>query len=80
MIEIVKLTKEDTGRYVKYIGDIGHIEIGRIKAWNDRYIFVVYRCGGNWKRFKDYTGIATRPEDLIFENKGGDNTVSKGRH
>lgn len=67
MIRIEELTEKDVGRWVKWKDPNGFgEEIGRIKSWNDRYIFVVYRCDKNWDRFQDYTGVATRPEELTF--------------
>jgi hypothetical protein len=27
---------------------------GRIKSWNEKDIFVVFKCDGNWNRFSDY--------------------------
>lgn len=67
MVDIRKLTEKDIGKWVSYTGyPSGEIEIGKIKSWNDKYIFVVYRCANEWGRFKEYTGVATRPEDLKF--------------
>ncbi len=67
MIDIKKLRKtKDIGKWVEYIPTDGHKEIGRLKSWNDKYIFVVYHCGNEWMRFRHYTGAATSPEDLFF--------------
>lgn len=41
-------------------------EPGRIKSWNDKYVFMVYNCNQEWDRFQDYTGSATKREDLNF--------------
>lgn len=66
MIDIKKLTKKDRGRYVKYT-DFRGDDIGRIKSWNDKYIFVVYqRPGKDLNFYEHYTAIATNPEDLTF--------------
>lgn len=65
--EIENLNKSDIGRTVIYKPDMEN-ELGIIKSWNDKYIFVVY-LGNNedkkehWDR---YTAAATNPEDLIF--------------
>ena len=64
MIDIAELRKEDIGRWVLYQGGAGEKEKGRLKSWNDKFIFVVYKCDGQWQRFQDYTGNATNPEDL----------------
>ena len=66
MIDIAQLTKEDVGKWVEYRGTGGEVEWGKIKSWNDNWIFVVYKCAGEWERFKDFTGQATGPEDLRF--------------
>ena len=66
MIDIAQLRKSDIGRWVEYHGSGGEIERGKLKSWNDTYIFVVYKCSGEWKRFKDFTGAATSPRDLKF--------------
>lgn len=68
MIEITSLTQEDVGRWVTYTASDGHTETGKLKSWNDTYIFVVYNANDNWDgdHWKDYTAAATRPEDLEF--------------
>jgi len=69
MIRIEDLTQKDIGRWVVYNDGIRQPEKGRIKSWNDKYIFVVYNCNGEWDRFQDFTGVATNPEDLEFEEE-----------
>lgn len=64
-IDIGQLTKADIGKWVLYSDGFKN-EKGRIKSWNDKYIFVVYKCANQWDRFWDYTGCATDPEDLCF--------------
>lgn len=66
MIDIAELRPEDIGRWVEYKGGAGETERGRIKSWNNSFIFVVYKCGGEWDRFQDFTGAATNPQDLRF--------------
>jgi len=70
MIDITKLTTEDVGRWVVYLANKAWREEGRIKDWNDKYIFVVYTCDNNWDHFLHYTGVSTRPGDLSFLNEG----------
>ncbi len=65
-IRISALTIEDVGRWVEYVPNHGGTEQGRIKSWNEKFIFVVYKCNNQWDRFQDYTGQATSPEDLRF--------------
>jgi len=65
MIHTNDLTEEHIGNWVIYKSSNGDIaEKGRIKSWNDKFIFVVYRCNNDWNNFKNYTGAATCPEDL----------------
>ena len=65
MIHIKELEKKDVGHWVTYTGNGSDAwETGRIKSWNDKYIFVVYKCAGMWDKFMDYTGVATNPKDL----------------
>jgi hypothetical protein len=39
----------------------------RNKSWNERFVYVVYRCGGHWDDYANYTAAPTLPEDLEFE-------------
>jgi hypothetical protein len=73
MIEIEKLSEKDIGRWVNYYG-YGTVEEGKIKSWNDDFVFVVYKCDHNWERFKDYTGCATNPDDLKFQDDENEET------
>ncbi len=66
MIDIAELRKEDIGKWVLYIAPHGKTEKGRIKSWNEKYLFVVYKCDGEWDKFQNYTGAATCPKDLRF--------------
>jgi len=66
MINIDKLTPGDIGRWVTYTPTVRELEKGRIKSWNDKFIFVVYHCDNQWDRFQDFTGCATDPEDLTW--------------
>ncbi len=82
MIDIAILTEADIGRWVIYKpereNDKGRIKSFRIyeEAEYGGYIFVVYSCGGEWHRFKDFTGAATCPNDLSFL-KTGENVTQK---
>jgi hypothetical protein len=68
VIDIVKLDKSDVGRWVEYRDRFdSKPDQGRIKSWNQKFIFVVYRCAGNWDQFEKYTGVATNPSDLDFQ-------------
>ena len=62
-IKLDKLKKEDIGKWVLYDGGFKK-EKGRIKSWNSKFVFVVYKCDGQWDEFKNYTACATNPEDI----------------
>jgi len=66
MIDINKLTKKDVGRWVIYSNGFKEEE-GKIKSWNDVFIFVVYHCDDNWAKYQDYTGCATEERYLAFK-------------
>jgi len=65
MIDITNLTEKDIGKWVVYTS-FGEKEKGRLKSWNDKTVFVVFKCENKWHRYKDYTGCGTNPEDLEF--------------
>ncbi len=64
-VDISKLLKGDIGKWVRYHSNPKD-EAGRIKSWNDIFVFVVYKCGGDWDNYQNYTAAATRPEDLTL--------------
>ena len=66
MIQIKELGPEHVGKWVEYRDAAGETERGRIKSWNDRLVFVVYRCDDEWNLVKDFIGTATDPNDLTF--------------
>lgn len=68
MIHLHELRLSDIGRWVVYRDRFdSKPDVGRIKSWNQKFIFVVYRCAGNWDDFASYTGVATAPDDLEFK-------------
>lgn len=55
-----------TGTYVQYHGH-GTIENGRVKGLhptNKDIVYVVYKCGGNWDFWMNYTGVLTETKYL----------------
>ena len=72
------LKPDDVGLWVVYVGHrlsahdghypmpAVHEEWGRVKSWNDQWVFVVYKCAGQWDDFASYTAAATDPEDLYI--------------
>ena len=66
MIDIAQLTLKDIGRWVWYTPGHGDKEKGKLKSWNSHFIVVVYKCAGEWERFRDFTGQSTNAGDLEF--------------
>ena len=68
MIDIKQLTESDKGRWVYYTDSFdGSKQYGRLKSWNDKYVFVVYEnLARDMNLFMHYTGVATDPNDLTF--------------
>jgi hypothetical protein len=66
VIDITKLTESDKGRWVRYTPSAGPRECGRIKSWNEKWIFVVYNSDGNFDRYEEYTACATDSAQLEF--------------
>lgn len=62
IIENHKLTNQDIGRIVVYKDG----SAGKIKCWNEQWVFVVYVCASQWNDYQNYTGCATDPKDLRF--------------
>jgi hypothetical protein len=60
---IEHLTKDNIGQWVRYI-PTG--EEGKIKSWNDKYVFVVFKCDEQWKDYRLYTAVSCRPQDIEF--------------
>lgn len=54
------------GSRVHYDPGYGEPENGVVKSFADEinYVFVVYKCAGNWDRYQDYTGQRTHVKDL----------------
>jgi len=52
--------------YIPFNGcDPSKHENGIIKAiQNEKYVFVVYHCNGDWKNIDNYTAASTRTTDL----------------
>lgn len=64
-ISIGALTKADIGRYVEYTSH-NTTKKGRIKSFNDSWIFVVFHCDNQWDNYKDYIAAACSPKNLTF--------------
>lgn len=61
-----ELEPKDIGRWVRYHPIYGYSEDGRIKSWNNKCVFVVYKCDNKWDEFLKYTAEATHPLKLEF--------------
>lgn len=60
-----KFSEADIGAWVMYEA-YQNAQKGRIKSFNDRWVFVVYSCDGNWGNYTEYTAEATSPAKLFF--------------
>ena len=67
MIDVKLLEKKDEGKWVIYTNSVGKKEEGKIKSWNEKWIFVVYNCADEWDNYRDYTAAATNPNDLSWK-------------
>ncbi len=67
MINIPKLTESNKGQKVMYTeSGTGHEEVGVLKSWNDSTIYVVFKCGGQWDNYQNYTGEGCDPGQCRF--------------
>lgn len=62
-------SESDIGSWAVY-HSYGKPEIGRISSIGEKHIYIVFNCGGNWGVFQNYTGQATKPEDIIAVTSG----------
>jgi len=67
MIYPEELKPIHVGQWVEHRPPYGKLEIGRIRAWNNLCISVVFSCG-NWDEYrsKKYTAVAVDPHYLDF--------------
>ncbi len=57
----------EIGERVNYYGGYGQPENGVVKtkrAGDPSFVFVVYKCGGDWDNFANYTGQRTACSEL----------------
>jgi hypothetical protein len=54
------------GDKVTYVGGAGELENGIVKELRGDGAFVVYRCGGDWDNYQNYTGAFTAYGDLVL--------------
>lgn len=52
------------GAWVEFTHGHGEKEYGRIKSWNDTYVFVVFKCANQWDKYDQYTAQACDPVQL----------------
>lgn len=60
-LETKLLANPKIGEKVRFIPGIGESKNGIIKNLSKdlKFVFVVYKCEGKWKRYRDYTGVRT---------------------
>jgi len=70
MSEDISITDLKEGQRVHYQPSHYHENkwengiIKEIRKGRDDGVWVVYNCGGNWDRYKDYTGAMTNLSDI----------------
>ncbi len=69
MIKLEDLTSEDIGSWVTFALSQGRRQLGRIKSFNDQWVFVVYNCNSDWDNYANYTAAATTAPSLTFVEK-----------
>jgi len=67
MINIKQLTEKDIGRRVKCSTHKGIEDFGKIKTWDDKFIYVIFE---NWVCGKGFISEPVYPQYLTFK-KGG---------
>lgn len=68
-IRISELRQSDIGKWIIYTNGVGQTERGKLKSWNRKNVFVVFKCGDEWDRFQDFTGSSCNPKTLDFEKR-----------
>ncbi len=58
------MTDIKSGDKVYYTAPHGKKENGMVKEVRDKIAFVVYHCGGEWDKFRNFTGAATDLQEL----------------
>lgn len=67
MIDLNQLNYKHLGAWVRFDYQHGESEYGRIKTWNEKYVFVVFKCNGDWDNWNNYTSQSCAPDELTFE-------------
>jgi hypothetical protein len=65
-IRIEDLRPDQIGAWVNYVRENREPQRGRVKYWNQRFVFVVFDCANQWDRFTDFVAAPMNPEDLEF--------------
>lgn len=68
-IDHTKLSYRHLGNWVRFDQQHGESRFGRLKTWNEKYVFVVFSCGGDWDNWHNYTGQSCNPDDCAFVDK-----------
>lgn len=56
------------GNWVVYDTPNAQNELGRVKRFNEDWVFVVFHCDCEWAKFTDYTAAACHPGRLTIIN------------
>lgn len=64
MIVLSTLMSLDKGKLVTYKLGTSEEQVGILKSWNERLIFVVFNFNNDPHNYENYTAAGCRPEDL----------------
>jgi len=64
-INLNLLSEKDAGRWVLNNNQGNDYYKGRVKDWDDEFIYIVYDCD-DWNNYMDFESVATLPENLEF--------------
>lgn len=64
-IDISLLSEKDAGRWVQWLDSTNEAMNGRIKDWDDEYVYVVFDAD-DWENYIDFESSPTDPRYLKF--------------
>ena len=66
---VTDLTKNDISRWAFYKPQVGELERGKIKSFDNKaqVAWVVYKCNEDWDNYENYTAASTNYSDLRLE-------------
>ena len=66
-VRLDQLSDRDIGRWIVWTDpNLGTVQKGRLKSWNELFCFVVFKCNDDWIRFENYSAEACAPRECRF--------------